>query len=79
MRGARVAAAFLCAISTMTIAMLLLNPPHGGRIPVRYTWEWPMFAALVVSVVGILLSLRLGGSVTEIKVATGSSKGQAVH
>jgi hypothetical protein len=34
---------------------------------------------LAVAVVGVVASLRLGGSVAEIKVKTGSSKGQAVH
>jgi hypothetical protein len=79
MRGARVAAAFLCAVPAMTVAILLLNPPQGGRIPVRYTWDWPIWAVLALSLVGIVGSLRLGGSVTVIKVATGSSKGQPTH
>jgi hypothetical protein len=79
LRGARIAAAFLCAISTVTVGLLFSFPPHGGRVPVRYTWDWPIYAVFAVSLVGIVLSLRLGGSVSEIKVATGSSKGQAVH
>lgn len=79
MRGARVAAAFLCAIPAVTVGVLLANPPHGARIPVRYTWDWPMFAMLVVSAIGIVFSLRLGGSISDIKVSTGSSKGQSVH
>lgn len=79
LRGARVAAAFLCAVPAITVAVLLSNPPQGGRIPVRYTWDWPIWAVLAVAVIGIVASLRLGGSIAEIKVKTGSSKGQAVH
>ena len=79
MRGARVAAAFLSAIPGVAIAILLAKPPRGGLIPVRYTWDWPMWATLAVSVLAILLSLRLGGSAQVIRVRTGSSKGQTLH
>jgi hypothetical protein len=79
MRGARVAAAFLSAIPGVAIAILLAKPPRGGLIPVRYTWDWPMWATLAVSAVAILLSLRLGGSAQVITLRRGSSKGQTLH
>lgn len=79
LRGARVAAAFLSAIPAVAIGILLARPPHGGRIPVRYTWDWPMWAMLVVSVVALAISLRLGGRADDIKVSRGTSKGQPVH
>jgi hypothetical protein len=79
MRGARVAAAFLSAIPTVAISVLLAKPPRGGIIPVRYTWDWPMWATLAVSLLAIAFSIRLGGSVSDIRVKRGSSKGQAVH
>lgn len=79
MRGARVAAAFLSAIPAVAIAVLLAKPPRGGIIPVRYTWDWPMWATLAVSVTAVFFSLRLGGSLSDIRVRTGSSKGQALH
>lgn len=79
MRGARVAAAFLSAIPGVAIAILLAKPPHGGRIPVRYTWDWPMWATLVVSVLAVGFSFRLGGSLSDIRVRSGSSKGQELH
>lgn len=79
MRGARVATAFLSAIPTVAIGVLLAKPPRGGIIPVRYTWDWPMWATLGVSLVAILVSIRLGGSIREIEVRRGSSNGQTLH
>lgn len=79
MRGARVAAAFLSAFPAMSVAVLLARPPHGGIIPVRYTWDWPMWATLAVSLLCIGFSVRLGGSVRDIKVSRGSSVGQHLH
>jgi hypothetical protein len=79
MRGARVAAAFLSAIPAVAIGILLAKPPRGGMIPVRYTWDWPMWATLVVSLLAIGLSIRLGGSARDIRVRQGSSKGQVLH
>lgn len=79
MRGARVAAAFLSAIPAVAIAVLLAKPPRGSIIPVRYTWDWPMWATLAVSLLAIAFSVRLGGSVADIEVRRGSSKNQALH
>lgn len=79
MRGARVAAGFLSAIPGVAITILLAKPPHGSIIPVKFTFDWPMYAMLGVSIVSLLLSFRLGGSMEDIKVNRGTSKGQAVH
>lgn len=79
MRGARVAAAFLSVIPTVSIAILLARPPRGGIIPVRYTWGWPLWATLALSLAAVLLSIRLGGSIDVIDVKRGSSKGQPLH
>ncbi|MBC7018145.1 hypothetical protein, partial [Salmonella enterica] len=79
MRGARVAAAFLAAIPAVAVTILLSKPPHGGIIPVRYTWDWPIYAMLGVSLVAIAVAVRLGGRADDIKVARGTSKGQPVH
>jgi hypothetical protein len=79
LRGARVAAAFLAAIPAVAVTILLSKPPHGGIVPVRYTWDWPIYAMLGVSLVAIAVAVRLGGRVDDIKVARGTSKGQHVH
>lgn len=79
MRGARVAAAFLSAIPAVSVGILLAKPPRGGIVPVRYTWDWPIYGVLVVSILAVLVSLWFGGRVDEIKVTRGTSKGQPVH
>jgi hypothetical protein len=79
LRGARVAAAFLSAIPAVAVGILLLKPPRSGIIPVRYTWEWPIYAMLAVSLLAIAVAFRLGGRADDIKVTRGTSKGQAVH
>lgn len=79
LRGARVAAAFLSAIPAVAVGILLLKPPRSGLVPVRYTWEWPIYAMLAVSLVAVAVAVRLGGRADDIKVTRGTSKGQAVH
>jgi hypothetical protein len=79
LRGARVAAAFLSAIPAVAVGILLAKPPHGGIVPVRYTWDWPIYAMLGVSLVAIAFAVRLGGRADDIKVARGTSKGQHLH
>jgi hypothetical protein len=82
LRGARVAAAFLSAIPAVAVVVLLARSPKragGGLVPIVYTWNWPIYAMLGVSLVAIAFSLRLGGRIDDIKVGRGSSKGQAVH
>jgi hypothetical protein len=79
LRGARVAAAFLSAIPAVTIAVLLARPPHGGLVPVRFTYDWPLFATLVVSIVATALAIGLGGRLDDIEVARGTSRGQDLH
>jgi hypothetical protein len=80
LRGARVAAAALAAAPSVAIAVLLLFPPHGRHgVPVRYTWDWPFWTMLAVSLAAVVVSVRLGGRVDDIKVARGTSSGQHLH
>lgn len=79
LRGARVASAFLCAIPAVAASILLLKPPKAGILPVRYTWEWPIWVVVAVSLIGVALSFRLGGRLDDITVTRGTSKGQALH
>ena len=80
LRGARVAAAFLSAVPLVAIGLLLSFPPHGVRgVPVRFSWDWPMWVTLATSLASVVVSLRLGGRADDIVVTRGTSKGQAVH
>jgi hypothetical protein len=79
LRGARVAAAFLAAIPGVAVTVLLARPPRSGLVTLRYTWEWPIYAVLALSLVAIAVAVRLGGRVDDIAVRKGTSKGQVVH
>lgn len=79
MRGARVAAAFLSAIPTISCAILLLRPPRGSYFTVHFVYAWPLWATLALSISATVLALRLGGRPDDIKVSRGTSKGQTLH
>ena len=79
LRGARVAAGFLAAIPGMTAGILLAFPPHGGIIPVLFTFGWSIWATVVASAVAVGFAVRLGGRIDDIAVQRGTSEGQALH
>jgi hypothetical protein len=79
MRGARLAAAFLAAIPGLTVSILAARPPHGGIIPLRFTYGWPFWATLLLSLAAVVVSVRLGGRIDDIAVSRGTSKGQHLH
>jgi hypothetical protein len=80
MRGARVAAAFLAAVPGTTAALLLARPPHGVHgVPLRFTWEWGIYATIALSLLAVVFAVFFGGRVDVIKVGRGSSAGQVVH
>lgn len=86
LRGARVAAAFLSAVPTVSVAVLLAFPPHGRRgVPVSYTWTWAFWATLALSAVAIACAVRLGGGApatprpARARVAPETSRGQQLH
>lgn len=61
MRGARVVAALFCAIPVICVVVLLLTPPTGGRIPIRFDYGWSFFATGVVGLIGIPFGVCFGG------------------
>jgi hypothetical protein len=84
MRGARVAAAFLSAVPVVAVANLLFHPPKGTMVggfvvASKIAWQWPIYGTLLVSLLALAFSVRLGGPVDDIKVRRGTSKGQHVH
>jgi hypothetical protein len=80
MRGARVAAAFLCAVPGITAAILLLRPPHGVHgVPLRFTFGAGLYASLALSITGVLVGAVFGGRIDDIRLERGSSAGKLVH
>jgi hypothetical protein len=80
MRGARVAASFLSAVPGITAAVLLARPPHGSHgVPLRFSFEWGLYATLALSVVAVGFALVFGGRIEDIALRRGTSAGQVVH
>jgi len=81
MRGARVAAMFLSATSLVSCANLFLFPPHARYYAAHFEYEPAFFATMIVSLVAIVLSFKLGGSAEEIEVARGRvvGSGETLH
>lgn len=79
MRTARVAAGFLAAIPSLTALVLLLRPPKSRLIPIVFTYGWPLWVTLALSLVAVAFAVRFGGRVDDIRVARGTSSGHDVH
>lgn len=79
LRGARFAAAFLSLVPAVTAGILAIFPPHGGLLPVRFVYGWPMWATIGLSLVATVMGVRLGGRLDVVTVASGSSAGHTLH
>lgn len=85
MRTARMAIGLLALIPAATIGNLLLHPQRSIRVsdhislPVRFTYEWPFWATLVLSILSFFLALKFGGRVDVLVSKHESSAGEIVH
>lgn len=80
MRGARLAAAFLGAVPSATVLILVSRPPHGSHgVPLRFTYGAGLFATAALSLVAMAAGALFGGRVDDIRVKRGTSSGQTVH
>jgi len=66
MRGARIASALFCAIPLVATVVLLLTPPIGGRIPVRFEYAWSFFATAATSLCGLPFAVLFGGKLKDL-------------
>jgi hypothetical protein len=79
LRGARFAASFLSLIPAVTAGILTAFPPHGGLVPVRFTFGWPVWSTLLLSLGAVFVGAKLGGRVDVMTVPKGSSAGKILH
>jgi hypothetical protein len=78
--GARLAAAMLAAMPSLTATILISFPPRVSVLHIEFRFAWGLFATLMVSFFAIFLSLfQLGGRLDDIKLQHGSSRGQRLH
>lgn len=64
MRGVRAVLALFASMTTMEVALLLiLSPRSSGGVRFDYTWSFGVYAALVLSITGVVVALFFGGAV----------------
>jgi hypothetical protein len=89
MRGVRLVAVLLAAMTFVEVAMLLSLPPHPQHhMPLQIVWRWGIYASLVTSLLSVAAALRFGGNlqnlpriVTDLSSGdpTETSSGQTLH
>jgi len=89
MRGVRLVAVLLAAMTLVEAAMLLAIPPRAAHhMPLQIEWRWGIYLSLVTSLAGVLAAFRFGGDlqnlpriVTDLTSAdpTETSRGQTLH
>lgn len=66
--GIRIITAFFCMLTAGEVTLLLLWPPNEhGYFSAGLSYEWALYASLLVSLLGTLLSTLLGGSVSDFR------------
>jgi hypothetical protein len=89
MRGVRLVAVLLAAMTSVEAAMLLSAPPHAQHhVPLQIVWRWGIFASLITSLAGVAAALRFGGTLQDLpRIVTDlsspdpaeTSSGQTLH
>jgi hypothetical protein len=65
MRGVRAVLALFASMTTMEVVLLLvLSPRSSGGVRFDYTWSFGVYAALALSITGVVLALFFGGPVS---------------
>lgn len=68
MRGVRVICAMFASMTLVETLMLVARPPQSHpRIPVEIHWQWGLYASMALGAAGVLLSIRLGGGVDDMR------------
>jgi ribosomal protein L32 len=77
MRGVRLIAVLLAAMTSVEAAMLLSVPPHAQHhMPLQIVWRWGIFASLITSLTGVAAALRFGGTLQDLpRIVTDLSSG----
>jgi hypothetical protein len=66
MLGARPVSAMLAAMTLFEVGMLVALPPRSDRLHVEFHWAWGLYASALVSLVGAVLGMRLGGALPPL-------------
>jgi hypothetical protein len=66
MRGVRIVAVMFAAMTLSEVLMLLLLPPRRGLAPLELSFRYGMFFSAAVSLAGIAVAARFGGSLNNL-------------
>jgi hypothetical protein len=85
MRGVR---AILMAFAAMTLSeaavLLAMSPQSSRHVNVVYAWDWGLYAALALSLAGVVVAARFGGPLPPAEpqspdAGTSSERPRIVH
>lgn len=80
MRGARLAVAFLAAMSLLTVVVRVLTVPHGSAIvPVRVTWGSGIYLTAIASIAALALAATFGGRIDDLPTRQKRSGDETLH
>lgn len=68
LRGIRAIATTFAAMTLLEVVLLLVRPPtEPGYFSYRVGYAWGLYASGVVSLLGVVAALRLGGSLDDLR------------
>lgn len=80
LRGIRPAAVAFSAMTLGEVLVLLTLPPPARRVPIELHFTWGLYGSGLVSLVALLVSLFLGGSLPRVPAPpVESSAGKTLH
>ena len=67
MRGVRPILALFAAMTASEITLLLCLSPRGSpQVHYAYQWAWGLYAALALSLAGVVAAIRFGGTPSQV-------------
>ncbi len=86
MRGVRVVAVMLAAMTITEVVMLLLLPPRRGLVPLELGFRYGIYLSGIISLIAVGVAARFGGSLSslpnflvDVRVAHGASAGKVAE
>ncbi len=80
MRGARVAVAFLAAMSFLTVVVRVAFPPTGTALdPHRIQWGTGLWATGLISLAALFYALRFGGRLDDLSTRRARPSDVTLH
>jgi hypothetical protein len=66
MRGVRIVTVMFAAMTLLEALMLVLMPPHRGKVPLELHFRYGLFFSAAISLVAMAVAARFGGSLDKL-------------